>query len=268
MNFVVTKQGVFSDSAYSIEHLNTDLNIYEVIRIISGVGLFLEDHFLRLQNSMRIKGISSDIDFNEFKSAINQLIRINKREEGNIKFILASVKEISEWAFVFIPHSYPSLNEYKCGVAVDIIYEERADPNAKVIRNNIRDHANFITSNKNLYEVLLANRQGFITEGSRSNVFFVKENVFYTAPASIVLIGITRQKVIDCIKIIGYKLIERAVNLSELADFEAVFITGTSPKVLPVKSIGNLSFQTQNPEVCKLMDAYTLLIQEYIRNKK
>ena len=107
-----------------------------------------------------------------------------------------------------------------------------------------------------------------ITEGSRSNVFFVKDDVFYTAPAFQILVGITRQKVVDCLNGLNYPLIEQAVKASEMNQFDAVFLTGTSPKVLPVKSIGDLIFDARLSSVKKLIEHYDKLITQYIINQK
>ena len=58
----------------------------------------------------------------------------------------------------------------------------------------IRERPVRLISDNKLYEVLLVDRNGRITEGSRSNVFFVKGNKFYTGPSAMVLVGITRKK--------------------------------------------------------------------------
>jgi len=116
-----------------------------------------------------------------------------------------------------------------------------------VIQATIREGANKMIADQKLYEVLLVNRDNLITEGSRSNVFFVKDNVFYTAPASSVLVGVTRKKVIECLYKLEYMLVEEAVISSEIGNYDAVFLTGTSPGILPVQSIGNQIIDTSHP---------------------
>ena len=82
-----------------------------------------------------------------------------------------------------------------------------------------------------VYEVLLVNRESKVTEGSRSNLFFIREGVVRTAPDSEVLPGITRQKVLELISEEGFRLDIRSLALEELPSAEAAFLTGTSPKV-------------------------------------
>jgi branched-chain amino acid aminotransferase len=137
-----------------------------------------------------------------------------------------------------------------------------------VIQNTVRESAIQLIANQKLYEVLLVDRNGLITEGSRSNVFFVKGEVFYTAQASLILEGITRQKVFECLNELGFQVIAEAVGVNEISRFDAVFLTGTSPNVLPVRSIGNQVFQPQLPSVKILIDHFNDLIAQYILNKK
>lgn len=266
MNLVLSNEGLKFDSFFLETLIKTDLSVYEVIRIIDGVALFLEDHFDRLNRSMQIHGLILPMDFQDFKQNIAVLANQNQKTEGNVKFIYSVDCENIRWAFSFIPHTYPTIESYQEGVLTDLLFAERLNPNAKVIQSVIRDKANQMISDRNLFEVLLVDRDGMITEGSRSNVFFVKSNVFYSAPASMVLEGITRQKVIDCLKRLGFQVIEQAVLKDEIVDFDAVFLTGTSPKILPVKAIGKQLFDVRNNATLRLMESYDEMIWDYIRN--
>ena len=65
-----------------------------------------------------------------------------------------------------------------------------------------------------------------------------------------------------------FPCMEKTINRNEITAYDAVFLTGTSPKVLPVSSIGNQKFETQNQAVQQLMKAYDAKIQSYIKNYK
>jgi branched-chain amino acid aminotransferase len=170
------------------------------------------------------------------------------------------------WAYFFISHSYPSEQEYLEGVSTDLLLVERKNPNSKIVQKSIREMADQLIADQKLYEVLLVDRDGKITEGSRSNVFFVKDEVFFTAPPSKVLVGITRQKVVECLKELGFEVIEKCVTTKEINSYDAVFLTGTSPKVLPVRSIGTIKYNTQLICLKRLMDCYENRIAQYIRH--
>jgi branched-chain amino acid aminotransferase len=267
MNLILTNEGLMDESAYAEMSFYSDQSVYEVIRVIEGVALFLEDHFLRLEISMQIQGLLVPMSYSDFKQNMAELVRLNQIMEGNVKFVYSVAEGNARWAFSFIPHNYPIPENYQFGVTTDFLFAERQNPNAKVIQVGIRDLANQMIADRKLYEVLLVDRDGMITEGSRSNVFFVKSDVFYTAPDNMILVGITRIKVFDCLKELGYTIVEEAVSANEINDFDAAFLTGTSPKILPIRSIGKRLFDVQNPAVLRLMDAYNLKIQNYIRNE-
>ncbi len=142
----------------------------------------------------------------------------------------------------------------------------RINPNAKVLNIQARQKANNVIVEKKLFEVLLLDVNDFITEGSRSNVFFIKDNVIYTPPGKDVLQGITRKNILHICEQQNLSLIQKNIHLSELENFDAVFLSGTSLKVLPVKNIETHFFGTKNKTLQQLMDLYHVLIKQYIKN--
>jgi len=265
MDFIVTKYGVEHSNESNSLQTHTDRPVYEVIRVMDGIALFLEDHFERLVSSIKIRGLQFEMQFTEFRNHISELSKLNDIQNGNVKFIISEVEKENYWSFTFIPHSYPTPNDYEIGVATGLFIAERENPNAKIIQKAVSENANKAIVDKKLYEVLLVDRNGVITEGSRSNVFFVKGNKFYTAEASKVLVGVTRIKVMQCLNELNFKVIEEVVSASEIEKFDAVFITGTSPKVLPVNRIDTIQFQTKNIYVEQLMVKYNSLIDTYLK---
>jgi branched-chain amino acid aminotransferase len=264
-NYIITNHGNLFHSELNTTLLNSDHSVYEVIRIIDGIALFLEDHFARFGSSVNMTGFHFEMDFPEFRHNIAELVRLNHIKNGNVKFFLAESGKENHWSFSFIPHSYPVTNDYEQGVNTELLFAERENPNAKVVQNTVSKKAKQLIAEQNLYEVLLVNRDGLITEGSRSNVFFVNGNRFFTAPAYQVLVGVTRQKVLQCLTELEFTIVEEAVLASEINTYDAVFLTGTSPKILPVRLIGKQVYNTQLPVVKELMNQYNSMIDNYVK---
>lgn len=235
--------------------------IYEVVRVMNGIPLFLEDHLERFYHSAELAGKSIKYTDFQIKQFLVNLIEKNKVSIGNI---LISCKINLE--AVFIPHNYPTEIMYTEGVNCGILKAERENPNAKVLHTNVRFRADQLIEEKKFYEVLLVDHLGKITEGSRSNVFFVAENELVTSPANKVLLGITRQKTLLLAQDLNIKVVEREVNFSELKSFNAAFLTGTSPKILPVVKIDAFKFDPKNEVVKQLTQLYDRLIEEYIKH--
>jgi branched-chain amino acid aminotransferase len=239
----------------------TGFSVYEVLRIVNGKCLFLDDHLKRLTDSVNLSGFVYNINIENLTSDIGELIVKNNRSNGNIKIVLNfELPENSPSLFVyFIPHYYPSVNQYLMGVDVDLKKFVRNDPNVKkIISYGTRSNSDSI------YESLLVDENDRITEGSKSNIFFIAGHEIITAPDDMVLKGITRQKVITVIKGMNLTIKYEALSINELKNIDAVFLTGTSPKVLPVKSIGNFTYNAQNEIMKKIMHNYNTLVNSYL----
>lgn len=246
---------------------NSGIEIYEVIRVMEGIPLFLEDHLSRFFHSAWLCHLEIPLAGDDIKSMLKELISVNNVTEGNIRFSFA-FRPTSNFRAYFIPHRYPTTTETETGVECGILYAERSDPNAKVVQASIRESADQMIKENNLYEVLLVNNKLQLTEGSRSNLFFLKEGTFFTAPEAEVLPGITRNKVVELISMKGSPFSERSLTLEEISSADAAFITGTSPKILPVRKIGLVEFTVRHPLITQIMLAYDRSIRDYIQSKK
>ncbi|NJO68668.1 MAG: aminotransferase class IV [Bacteroidetes bacterium] len=176
------------------EKLTNDTTIYEVIRIIDGIPLFFEQHYYRLGKSARLINKRLDLSEEKLKQLIHTLINANKQYSGNIKIIVDYDNEtgLSLSKIGFIEHNYPTEKEYAEGVKTVSYTFQRPNPNAKIQYPNFRNDVHGLMQNNNAYEIILVNPDGNITEGSRSNLFFIMDNILYTAPEKEVLTGITR----------------------------------------------------------------------------
>ena len=210
---------------------------YEVARVIDGQVAFLDDHLERMQTSLALAGIKKRISKNRLKQDIRLCLKSNKVKEGNIRFSAFSDGKELKWLHELIPHYYPSPEDYENGVAVAVARFERERPNIKKWNQSMKDVVNRYKAIRDVYEVLLYNEAGLLTEGSKSNLFFIVGRKVVTAPGDLVLKGITRKYVIQVINELGLELQEKAVHVFDVLKYDAVFITGTSPKVLPVNEI-------------------------------
>ena len=95
-------------------------------------------------------------------------------------------------------------------------------------------------------EVLLVNRDGYVTEGSHSNAYMVTGNgVVLTHPAdNFILNGVRRQNVLWIAKELGIKLEERKFTLDEAKQAKEVFMTSANTNILPVVKIDDTVINT------------------------
>lgn len=260
LNGDVNKSAEFDNEA-----LNHGISIYEVIRIINGKALFFKEHYERLIRSAQMLSIDLWIYKDEIIRQMEELARINEVFNGNIE-IIYTLTENGEKIFhcLFIEPHYPTPEMLANGVPSELHFAERENPNAKIINLDLRDKTNSHIVKEELYEVLLVDRNGYITEGSRSNVFFIKGENVYTSPVSEVLPGITRLKVFEMCKKHSIPLQEISIKADDIAMYDVAFYTGTSPDVLPISTIGNIQYNPQLPLMQKMIKLFDVLIEEHL----
>ena len=224
--------------------------IYEVIRVLDTKPIFPFEHYQRLIASNNNKSFS--FDYNKFIENIHSLTKINSITNCNIKIVCDGKNEY----FFFIKSHYPSKEDYRNGANVVLAFAERTNPNLKKLNVNFRIKTNLIIEKHNSFEALLVNEDGNITEGSRSNVFFIKNNEIFTAPDALVLKGVTRSKVIDVIEKMNLKINYTPLNYKEIELCDGAFLTGTSIDVFNIRSINNISFHKCDELISEILTKF------------
>ena len=108
------------------------------------------------------------------------------------------------------------------------------------------------------------NENNLITEGSRSNIFFLKGDTLVTAPDNVILNGITRKHILEICRE-NQIIVELAcVKAKEISKFDAVFMTGTSPTLLPFYCIEDKFFNVRLPLMERLRRLYMVKAEESI----
>jgi len=241
--------------------------VYEVMRVIKGVPLFGDEHIGRLIQSGKQAGLGHMAKPENMRKSMLKLIESNSSDDGNILLCLIPNDGNIHILSYYIAHHYPSEEDYSSGVSIQCMKAVRSRPNAKIWNSELRSKAEHLISSSNAYEVLLVNKKKNITEGSRSNIFFIRGNAVFTTLAGDVLEGITRQKVIEICNESDIQVKEKEIPLAEIPFYEAAFITGTSPGILPVSLIDQHRFNTSNEIMRKLMATYNSIIRESVSSK-
>jgi branched-chain amino acid aminotransferase len=265
-NCYVIDNKIFDSNLLNYQFDNSDFQFYEVIRINKGVLIFIDDHLQRLYESLKSLGSHKLYNVTTARECLDILIRMNENREGNIKLLCKVSSDCLIYASYYISHNYPSLNMYEKGVNLKSYMIERKNPQIKQVQTNefIKKEISSILVNPEFYEVLLINNQGYITEGSKSNFFLIKGNKLYSAPESWILKGITRKHVLRITKELGLKTIEKKIKLKYISYYDAAFVCGTSPKVLPVKKIDELFLNPHNLVLKLIISKFNVLLNKYI----
>lgn len=243
----------------------SDYHTYEVMRCTEGVLVFVMDHLKRMREG--IKRLKGKANFSE-ASANSNLLRLIKNVgdfEGNIKLL----GKVSDQKVIFaaygIPHQYPDNELYKKGIRIRTVSIERPNPLIKQVQvaNSISEEIEKI-KDVDFYESLLVDHNDCLTEGSKSNFFLIRDNCLFSAPDVKILHGITRKYVLKIASQNKIPVINKNINKNELEKYEAAFICGTSPKILPVRKINQIQYNPENPIIKILIESYIDILKQHI----
>lgn len=147
--------------------------IYEVLRVINGKAVFLKDHIERMKRSFALINMEFPFNTEDVEKKVNEVIKKNDNVLGNIKITYNTASK--NLKIYYIKHSYPSNELYTEGVKTILYYGERENPNAKIVNDNFRAKVTEEIKKSNAFEAILVDRNGLITEGSKSNIFAIKD---------------------------------------------------------------------------------------------
>jgi len=241
--------------------------VYDVLRLINSKPLYLEDHLRRLNRSIDLAGYKKEILEKDFKKDIEKLVVKSGRTNNNIKTTYYEDGE-SVRILYMVESKYPSKEKHKEGYKTILIYEERENPNAKILNQERRKIVNSILKEEGADEAIFLTENKVVLEGSRSNLFFVKGEKIITSPDERVLLGTTRQKILKICENNNISILKREIMLDELNFFDAAFVTGTSIDIMPLNRIDSVRYNTGNKVIKKLTDYYSKEKMRYLKNYK
>ncbi|EAU43334.1 branched-chain amino acid aminotransferase [Fulvimarina pelagi HTCC2506] len=91
---------------------------------------------------------------------------------------------------------------------------------------------------------LMCDMLGNVAETATSNIFLAKNGVVMTPIANgCFLSGITRARVIECLRADGVEVIEKTLRPQDFLEADELFSTGNHSKVVPITRFESVSFQ-------------------------
>ena len=224
--------------------------VYEVVRWYEGFFYDMDGHLARLNRSLRELKINWK-ESNSFVSIANELIRINHFENKPAMIYLQVTRgaaprthsfpssgispTIYAYAWDFIPDKKSKDSGIRVMLKEDIRWSRCDIKSIALLPNTMSFQEAY---EKGMKECIFV-RNGIITEGSRSNVFFVINNILFTHPVSnFILAGVTRKNILRIAQECGIQIKEEAVPESSLPVIDEAFISNTSAEVTPVIEIG------------------------------
>ncbi|MFA5246590.1 MAG: aminotransferase class IV [Candidatus Micrarchaeia archaeon] len=235
--------------------------VYESIRVFRGKPFYAEWHLERLAASAKAIEMELPYASSELMRMIEDIISENKITDALVRIVYYGKTEKEEGILVMFPmgyHFYADKN-YKKGMTAVTHVWDRILPPSKTL-SLLGGFLGLRKATQNdCVEALLINYKGFVTEGTRSNLFIVdSKGQLVTPPKDSVLEGITRKIIMEKL---GLKINERTINPVELFSAKEAFITSSGLSVMPIvsidgKKIGDGTVGSNTREIAKKYDIH------------
>lgn len=224
--------------------------VFETLRIYKGKPAFLHDHIKRLKKGCQ--KIFLQFPKVDFGKKIQVLLKENRLSDAYCRITIFKRHLKIGVLITVAPFSQYKKDDYKKGFKAMVVPFVKNSKNLLAGVKSLSYLENMvarkIAENKGKQEAILLNESGFLAEGSRSNLFFIKGESACTPSLECgILNGITRQKVIEIIK--GQKLRIRIgkFKLSELLSCDEAFLTSSLMEIMPLVEVNKKPIQNRKP---------------------
>ncbi len=222
--------------------------VYEVVPVVNYTVLDREPFLERFGNSLRELDLKWPMSKNEFLKMIDELVKKNDIKEGGVYMQVtrgvaprdfAYPKNISTTCTAFAFKKEVINNPYATsGVKVvtveDIRWKRRDVKSIALLGQCIAKEE---AKKKGVYEGWMI-EDGFITEGTSSSAYIVKDNIIITRPLSnAILPGIRRKLLIKLANEHDIKIQERLFTAQEALNADEAFLSSATTFVLPIVEI-------------------------------
>jgi branched-chain amino acid aminotransferase len=272
-NFIINiNQEIFDETTAKISVLDRGFlygdSVYEATRTFNRRPFRLDQHIDRLFSSAEKIYLEPTLSKQEIITEIQKTISASTHENVSIRIILTRGDnsdlgldpELASSNNLVIITKEIKPNPawwYENGVAM-IFYQKKSSnvgplPKAGNYIENMLAYRE--AKQKSAFDSIMINPEGFVSEGTTSNIWMVKNNCIYTPPLSVgILEGLTRKTLLEIMPTIE----EKKLTPEDFLAADECFISSTTRDLIPVISIDNHKIGTgaPGPKTTKLLSLY------------
>ena len=246
--------------------------VFEGERAYAGTVFKLREHCERLHKSAELLGFTIPYSVAQIEQATRDVLAKQGIKDGYVRpvawrgsEVMAVSAQKSKIHLAIAAWEWPSYfgGEVKeRGLKLQVAKWKRPGPDMAPTASKAAGLYMICTLSKHAAEAegfddaLMLDYRGYIAEATAANMFFVFGNELHTPTPDCFLNGITRLTTIELAQKRGIKVVERHIQLEELAQASEVFVTGSAAEVMPVGLIGDQRFAV-GPVTKQLMSDYS-----------
>lgn len=256
--------------------------LFETMRAYQRRIFRLEHHLQRLFLSLEYLKFLIPFNFDYLKEALYKTIEANRLEDAYIRLNVtrgegATVPDPATCKapnLIIITREYVPYSSalYQKGYKGKIV-GVKPSPHMPTISMKTLNFLNHIIAKmeakaSGFNEGIMVNTDGFVTEGTVSNIFMIKEGSLFTPAKEMGLLpGVTRQAVLEIAEAKGLKTREAKITINELLMAEEAFLTNALIEILPLVRVDEhpIGKGIPGPLTQELMSAYKELVKEELK---
>ena len=248
--------------------------VFSTLRAHQGVLFEFHRHWLRMAKDAEALHVAMPCTEQEMEDRLLRLLEANNAQDATVR-VMALRNHGGMWQgsqtmpeSELIAFSAPLKNwgsSVKLGVQPNARFAACEFVGAKILAWSMNlvwlERAN----QQGFDEVILLNERGTISECTSANLFVKYGTEVLTPPLSDgCLPGVTRQLLVDTIRVEGYQVREASLEVSDLQRADACFITSTTRDVLAVESIDNRPLKQDRVFVDRWRAAFVDYLTQYV----
>ncbi len=242
-----------------------DFVVYSNIKVVQGKMFIPKLEIEKLFESAKTLGIEHEFTKENILKWMKTLIGKNDMKDALVRLLLIGGYEDNGPIILLFPVGltfYPK-KFYNNGVKLVTYQGERFIPTAKSKSLLLNYIAYREAAKKDSLDALLVDKNGNITEGTRTSLFAIKDDTLIAPPAEYVLEGVTRKIILDMAPKI-MKVKKESIPLKDITNYDAFFISGTSINIMPVAQINHIVLKNDKWEKIKELQH---LFKEYCNDE-
>lgn len=247
--------------------------VFDYTQSYEGKLFHAEDHIDRLINSATKVDIEVPYSKNEIMEILEKIIDLNPKIWAGIRIVVTAGNVSADLIlpnhkpnFCVIFHPLKKVDErfYAQGLKASLTTNLRFLPEVKST-NYMQAILAITKAKKQGYDdILYLDSNEDILEASTSNLFFLKNGVWFTDNSPRILKGITRKIILE-IMANRYRIEFQAIKKHQLQDCEEAFLCSSVKEVMPLVEVDGIKIGDGKPGVQTIK--LSKLFKEYVKSK-
>jgi branched-chain amino acid aminotransferase len=253
--------------------------VFTTLRVSEGALFAWERHWARLSRDAKALNVPMPPSASELEADLLKLIQINGRPDCTLRLVMVR-NSGGMWEG---PHGdqrptdvialTADSKQWGTGVRLDVTPHARFAANefagAKVLSWGQNLTWAERAQKKGFDETVLLNERGKVAECTSANIFAIRGSDVFTPPLSDgCLPGITREVLLNEIRVDGIRIAERTLTPDDLYSADGAFITSTTRDLLPIFEIAGRSVRRETQISDRLSAAFRAFVVRDIASRK